>query len=334
MDPCMVSLSHERIPFIIAEIAQGYEGSAKLIELFVKAAASVGADAVKFQVLFADESALPDYQHYALFKRLEFPAEVWERAVAQAHALGMQFYMDALGVRSMAMLEPFGVDGYKIHTGSITNPHILRAVARMRKPVLLSTGGNTLEEIDRALAMLAGCPVTLMVGFQAEPTAVEDNHIARMRTLAERYRLPIGFQDHTAGGDPVAPFLPFLALGAGATLVEKHLTLSRLAEMEDYISAFTAEEFAGWAKQLREAAKALGQSAWELTEKELQYKQKARKALCVTRRIESGEEIREEDITFKRTHQPEALFDLHEVVGRRAARPIGENAVVTREAVV
>lgn len=321
-------------PFIIAEVAQGYEGSEKLIELFVRAAAAAKADAVKFQVLFADESALPDYQHYALFKRLEFPAEVWERAVAQAHALGMQFYMDALGVRSMAMLEPFGVDGYKIHTGSITNPHILRAVARTRKPVLLSTGGNTLEEIDRALAMLGACPVTLMVGFQAEPTAVEDNHIARMRTLAERYRLPTGFQDHTAGGDPIAPVLPFIALGAGATLIEKHLTLSRLAEMEDYVSAFTAEEFAGWAKQIRESAKAIGSSVWELTEKEIQYKRKARKAVCVTRRIEPGEEIREEDITFKRTHQSNTLFDLHEVVGKRAVQPIAENIALLRGAIV
>lgn len=321
-------------PFLIAEIAQGYAGSEKLIELFVTAAAAAKADAVKFQVLFADESALPDYQHYALFKRLEFPPAVWERAGKQAHGLGLQFYMDALGVRSMAMLEPFGVDGYKIHTGSITNPHILRAVAKAKKPVLLSTGGNTLEEIDRALAALAGCPVTLMVGFQAEPTAVEDNHIARMRTLAERYRLPIGFQDHTAGGDPIAPFLPFLALGAGATLIEKHLTLSRLAEMEDYVSAFTAEEFAVWAKQIREAAKAIGRSAWELTEQEIQYKRKARKALCATRRIEQGEEIREEDLTFKRTHQPNTLFDLHEVVGKRAVQPIAENTALEREAIV
>lgn len=317
-------------PFIVAEIAQGYEGAEKLIEIFVKAAAAGGADAVKFQILFADESALPDYTHYALYRRLEFPPEVWERAVRQAHALGMQFYMDALGVRSMAMLESFGVDGYKIHTGSITNPHILRAVSKAKKPVLLSTGGNTPEEIDRALATLSGCPVTLMVGFQAEPTPIEDNHIARIRTLSDRYRLPIGFQDHAAGVDPIAPFLPFLALGAGATLIEKHLTLSRLAEMEDCISAFTVEEFAVWAARMREAARALGKSAWELTDRELQYKLKARKAICATRRISEGEQIREEDITCKRAHTPDALFDISAVVGNRAARSIEENTAITR----
>lgn len=333
MIPTSLRQEHEG-PFLIAEIAQGYEGDAKLVELFVKAAAAAGADAVKFQVLFADESALPDYQHYELYKRLELPPVIWQRAIAKAHDLGIRFFIDALGVRSMAMLEPFGVDGYKIHTGSITNPHILRAVAKAKKPVLLSTGGNTLEEIDRALAALAGCPVTLMVGFQAEPTAVEDNHIARMRTLADRYQLPIGFQDHTAGDDPVASLLPFLALGAGATLIEKHLTLSRLAEMEDCVSAFTAEEFSAWAAQVRVAAKALGQSTWELTDKERQYKLKARKALVLNREMHAGDVFREEDLDFKRTRHPGAMFDITAAAGKQAARALPANTAITESDIV
>lgn len=321
-------------PFIIAEVAQGYEGSEKLIEFFVRAAAAAKADAVKFQVLFADESAMPDYQHYALFKRLEFPPALWEQAIAQAHASGMQFYIDALGVRSMAMLESFGIDGYKVHTGSIANPHILRAVARAKKPVLLSTGGNTLAEIDRALDALAGCPVTLMVGFQAEPTPVADNHLARMRTLADHYRLPIGFQDHTAGDDALASYLPCMAMGAGATLIEKHLTLSRLAQMEDCVSAFTPEEFAPWAQRMRDAAAAMGTGAWDLTERELAYKRKARKALVTVRAIASGATITEDNLTCKRTPQTDALHDFPDAVGKRVMRAVPANTVLTPSDVV
>lgn len=315
-------------PFIIAEIAQGYEGSAKLGERSIIAAAAAGADAVKFQALFADESALPDYKHYPLYKSLELPEKTWKHAVDLAHQKGLLFYADALGERSFHMIDRCGADGYKVHAGSVANIRLLRAVARVGKPVLISTGGNEPQEVERAMNILDACDITLMHGIQAEPTEVADNHLYRIRTLVERYGKPVGLQDHTLGSALIAQYLPFVAIGLGATVIEKHLALSRLAEIEDSISALTPEEFHGWARLLKQAFTALGSPTWMLSEQERVYKLKIRKAICAAREIRPGEVLTEDDLVFKRTHDASALYACEEVVGKRVRQPIDSNALI------
>jgi len=315
-------------PFLIAEIAQGYEGNAKLVELFVRAAANAGADAVKFQVLAADDSALPDYQHYKLFKSLELPAAVWEKALHETHQKGMLFFSDALGLGPVLLLNNIGIDGYKIHATNVNNIRLLKLVAQTKKPVLLSTGGCEKKEVDRAIELLDGCAITLMHGFQAEPTEIADNHLKRIKALQELYNLPIGFQDHTAGDSRLANYLPFVALGAGVTTIEKHLTLSRKAEMEDYVSASTPEEFAVWASMMREAVAALGEERWILTEKERKYRMKVRRAVCTVEDISEGQLMTEEILVLKRTSQQDVLYEFSEVVGRKAKHAINKNVPV------
>jgi len=111
----------KRLPFIIAEVAQGYEGNKRVVDLYVKAAANALADAIKFQIFYADELSLPDYKYYELFKGLELPWQVWAEAVKESHKKGMEFYSDVVGVKSFNMLEKIGADGYKIHTTNINN---------------------------------------------------------------------------------------------------------------------------------------------------------------------------------------------------------------------
>ncbi len=322
------NVPHMSPPFIVAEIAQGYEGSSTLAERSVVAAAAAGADAVKFQALFADESALPDYKYYQLYKGLELSETTWRHVVNLAHQKSLLFYADALGERSFHMLDHCGADGYKVHAGSITNFRLLRAVAQVGKPVLISTGGSEHQEVERAMDILASCDITLMHGIQAEPTEVADNHLHRIRTLVERYGKPVGLQDHTLGSTLMAQYLPFVAIGLGATVIEKHLALSRLAEIEDSISALTPEEFRGWARLLKQAFTALGSPVWMLSEQERAYKSKIRKAICAAREIRPGEVLTEDDLVFKRTHDASALYAREEVVGRRVQQSINSNALI------
>lgn len=316
------------LPYIIAEAAQGYEGDEKVVDLLIKAAAAAGADAIKFQIMVADDSALPDYQHYALFKTLELPWAVWEGAIEETHRQGLAFYMDALGITAIEKLSNQGVDGYKIHATNINNARILKLVAATKKAVLLSTGGCEHDEVDRALKMLEGCEVTIMHGFQAEPTDLYDNHIQRITTLKETYGLPVGFQDHTAGDSEFAFLVPFIAMGAGATLIEKHITLSRAAKMEDYVSALNAEEFARWVMMVRQIAQALGNKEWILTEKEREYRKKVKRAVCSAEDISEGQTLHEGMLVFKRTNQQDVLYELTEVVGKKAKHAINKNMPV------
>ncbi|MDO8463219.1 MAG: N-acetylneuraminate synthase family protein [bacterium] len=318
-------------PFLIAEVAQGYEGSEKLVALFVQAAAAAGADAVKFQIFYADESAFPDYTHYALYKQLELPPAVWERAVADAHARGMAFYADAIGRASFAMLERIGVDGYKVHTSNIANTpllHVVAAQSSRERHMLISTGGCLPDEVDAAVALFAGHPITIMHGFQAEPTDIADNNLRRITTLAERYRASIGFQDHTAGDSDLAPFTAFMAIGLGATVIEKHLTLSRRAGMEDWVSALTPEEFLDFSQKVKTAYAALGSQEWALTDREWAYRKKLQRTVCAYRDIAPGEVMCAEDLILKRTSKINTITAVADVIGKRARRAIASDTII------
>jgi N,N'-diacetyllegionaminate synthase len=317
--------------FIIAEIAQGYEGNKKLVELYIRAASSAGADAIKFHIFHADELALPDYKYYPLFKSLELSLDVWERAVNDSHQRGLEFYSDVLGLDSLRELEEIHVDGYKIHATDINNTGLLNEVAKREKKVFLSTGGCSLREIDRAVGILGNNDLILMHGFQGEPTLPQDNNLNKIKLLKERYGRSVGFQDHTSGWDDLATHIPFIAIGLGATVIEKHLTLSRVAEMEDYMSAMTAEEFVGWVKVIKKAPLCIGKGKWEVTKKEKGYRSKIKRAVCSAREIKRGETISEGELILKRTDGREVFFEPDKVIGRRAKKVIRKNTAIRED---
>lgn len=316
-------------PFIIAEIAQGYEGSRKLVELYVEAASNAGADAIKFQIFFADELALKDYKYYELFKDLELPFEVWEQAIKKSHEKGMEFYSDIFGIDSFNALNKIGIDGCKIHSTDINNTSLLKHIAASKKKVYLSTGACDPEEIATALEILDGCDVTLLHGFQAEPTETQDNNLSRIQSIKKRFNKSIGFQDHTAGDSEMAFYLSFVAMGAGVDVLEKHLTLSRTARIEDYISALNPEEFSKWVLLIKEAYACLGEEKWEVTDKEKIYRAKVRRAVCAAKDIRAGETIDEGKVNLKRTDNQDAIFNIEEVLNKIAKNNINNNSVIT-----
>ncbi|MBW2559309.1 MAG: N-acetylneuraminate synthase family protein [Deltaproteobacteria bacterium] len=286
---------------------------------------------MKFQVFFAEELATPDYVHWDLFRNLELPQHVWERAVSDAHASGLRFYSDVFGTRSLEMLEACGADGYKIHATDVDNTSLLEHVSIKRKPVLLSTGGRLPEEIDHALKVLEGCDITLMYGFQAEPTPLGENHLSRIPLLRERFGLPVGFQDHTEGASVFAWYVPYLALGLGASVIEKHLTLSHVAELEDHVSALTGDEFACWVAEMKKCTDALGDANWALTSSEQDYRDKVIRAVCSVRQIPVGSRISTDDLTLLRTSDPQAIVETSQVVGRLARIAISPHTAVREE---
>jgi len=321
-------MSIEKIPFIIAEIAQGYEGKENLVGDFLKAAHRSGAEAIKFQIFHADELALPDYKYYQLFKSLELPLKVWEKALKEAHDKGLEFYSDVFGIESFKELQEIGIDGFKIHTTDINNINLLKEISSSRKKVFLSTGGCSQDEVSQALRILEKSEVVLMYGFQAEPTDIGDNNLNRITTINSIFKKPVGFQDHTLGNSQLALYLPFIALGAGAVVFEKHLTLSRKLKLEDYISALEPDEFKAWAENLRRAYFACGSKDWKLSSKEIEYRNKVKRAVCSLDEIKPGDQIKETDLVLKRSDSLEAIFEISKVYGKKAAKAIAKNSII------
>jgi sialic acid synthase SpsE len=317
---------------IIAEIAQGFEGRPEQARLLTAAAASAGADAVKFQLVFADELATPDYVHFALFKTLEMGDDTWQRVAVEARARGIALQFDVFGARSLALAVALGADAVKLHPTDLANTALLEAIAASTaRRVILGIGGAWAGEIEAALRVLAKKPVVLLAGFQAYPTPTDTNQIARIPQLLEQARrvhadVAAGFADHAEPETPLRYALAAAAVGAGATVIEKHLTLGRGMKLEDYESALNPDEFREFAGVVRACAEALGTVAaaddFGMSEAERRYRAAIRRHVVAARALAAGTSLQPADLLLRRTSAVEPLTDLAAVYGRTLAHDI------------
>lgn len=311
---------------IIAEIAQGFEGKPAQASALLSAAANAGADACKFQLVYADELATADYKHFSLFQKLEMPDVVWQDLAAGARKLGIELHLDVFGERSLALAQAVGAKAVKVHSTDMSNPGLLAAIAASAiEEILLSTGGCTADEIERALGTLIGKRVVLLLGFQGYPTPVEANQILRLRQFAARFGgrpdTQLGFADHAEPESPLSFALAAAALGAGATVIEKHITLAKVLKLEDHESALNPDEFSTFAQTMRDCAAALdsvgGSAEFDMHTAELGYRNMVRKHVVTVRDLTAGTILEASDIALKRTASTTFLQSASDVIGRR-----------------
>ena len=320
---------------IVAEAAQGYEGKAELAALLVKAAAAAKADALKFQLVYADELATPDYQHYALFRSLEMPDAVWSDLKRLADENKIALYLDIFGSRSLALAQTLQCPAIKIHSTDMANLGLLEEVAASKIPlVLLSCAGCSEAEIGEALNLVSKKEVALLHGFQGYPTPLEANNISRLAVLrkvldASGAKGVLGFADHAPADDPTRFVLPVAAIGAGALLIEKHLTLSKIMKFEDFEAALDPDELAAFVALMHACFSAVGKrEAVHASEDE--YRRKTRKHVVALRDIEAGSTIEPRMVGLLRTSSADAIYDARAVYGTRTKRRIATGAAVSK----
>ena len=324
---------------IIAELAQGFEGNPEQAHLLLKAAAVAGADAVKFQLVYADELATPDYKYYTLFKSLEMADEVWESLAAKSKDLGIQLYLDIYGTRSLNLAEKIKVTTIKLHATDIANIGLLHNVAYSSlQRVVLGAGGAYASEIQRALQILEAKQVVVLLGFQGYPTLNEDNQIDRIRFLTESLcdthpNVSVGFADHAFPESLLKHALAVLAIGSGAKVIEKHLTLGRVMKLEDHESALNPDEFYEFSKVVRDCEKAIGKSQniedYSMSEAEQGYRKMIRRHVVTTRDLTKGMKITPADVILKRTSSEHVLTDISQVYQRTLKYDILKNNPVS-----
>jgi N,N'-diacetyllegionaminate synthase len=322
-----------RAPFVIAEAAQGYEGRPELARLLVRAAAAAKADAIKFQVVFADDLAVPGYQYYGLFQALEMPEAAWRAIRDEAAAKGLGFYVDVLGPRALALARRLGVDGAKLHSTCFFEDDLTAAVFAEFPRILLSLGGIEVGEVTRLLDRHAAARAKTVVlhGFQAEPTPTEANALARIPLLAQALGVEVGFMDHADGAGPDATHVSAMALALGCRTFEKHIGLDRALELEDFVSALPPAAFAEYVETLRRLATALGEASLELTATERGYRGRALKRVVAARDLAPGRVIERADVTLLRPATPGGLERVDEAIGRTLQKPVERGAAITAE---
>tara|TARA_B100000963_G_scaffold274789_1_gene243010 strand:- start:6261 stop:7247 length:987 start_codon:yes stop_codon:yes gene_type:complete len=315
---------------IIAEIAQGYEGDKKLAYSLVEGAIKANADSIKLQLVYADELCIPSYEYYNLFKSLEMDDLIWENIVQMVHKSGKNIYFDIYGDRSFEFALHLKADGVKISSTDFYNLSLIEKSFKNFENVFISTSGVRVEDLDLLLNKF-NLPknLTLLHGFQSEPTQIKDNNLNRIKTLKSRYpELNIGFMDHSIGNNDNAFYLPLVALGLGVSCIEKHITLDYDLKLEDYISALSIERFQAFTNIIKSMEESFGISNLDVTNKEKEYFEKSGKVVVAKKDIDKGKLIHEEDLCLKRvTTKPKGTHfrKFSDLIGKKTKKIIYVN---------
>jgi len=308
---------------IVAELAQGFEGKLDQATLLMRAASKAGADAVKFQMVFADELATSDYQHYQLFKSLEMPDREWKSLADLAKILKIELQLDIFGSQSLELAQNIGVEAIKLHGTDIANIGLLKQVSDCNiKTVYLGAGGANFDELKLCLDVLSRKQVVILIGFQGYPTQTEDNQISRVNLLLTKLRgehsnLLIGFADHADPESVMNYAIGATAIGAGATVIEKHLTLGRALMLEDHEAALNPDEFLTFSTIMRNCYAALGSTStnddFNMSIAEATYRKNIRRHVVAKKNLEEGRLINEDDVVLKRTSSNSVITNIGDV---------------------
>jgi len=327
---------------IIAEAGVNHNGDLALACRLVDSAAEAGADMVKFQTFSADRlvtarAVKADYQaqstdagesHYAMLQRLELTRDMHVALIAHCESCGIRFFSSAFDEQGSDMLEELGLDRFKIPSGEITNLRLLRRVGGYGKPVILSTGMATLDEIDAALDALvrSGAPrkcITVLHCNTEYPTPMADVNLRAMMSIRDAFGVAVGYSDHTPGIE-----VAIAAVALGATVIEKHFTLDRSLPGPDHKASLEPAELKAMVTSIRNIEQALGDGVKRPSPSEARNIPIVRKSLVAKCAIRAGEIFGESNLAAKRpgTGLSPMLWD--EVIGRKAPRDFAPDELI------
>ena len=320
---------------VIAEVGMTHDGSLGHAIRMAETAAECGVDAVKFQLHDAQAETTrgapspPYFKHetrWEYFERTAFTDDEWARLKQACEDAGVEFLCSVFSVEAVERLEGIGVGRYKIGSGEVTNLELVRRVAETRKPVLLTSGMSSWAELDAAVSA-AGDDVTVLQCTSQYPTPPERVGLNVFAELRERYARPVGFSDHTLGN-----VAAFAAVTLGATVVEKHFTLSRDMYGPDARFATEPAEFEELVDGIRELETML---ANPIDKDDLaplaEMKEVFEKSVVSTREIPAGAAISRDMVAAKKPGTGIPARMLPEVLGRTARVDIAADTVLTED---
>lgn len=326
--------------YIIAEAGVNHNGSYELACRLIDAAKAAGANCVKFQTFRAEEITSIHAEKAAyqranmggsstqldMLKKLELTRDDFKGLKARCAQAGIDFLSTPFDLESIAFLDTLGVPFWKIPSGEVTNLPYLLAIAKTKKPVVMSTGMCELDEIRAAVKSLTdnGTPdITLLQCNTEYPTPYEDVNLRAMQTLRDEFGLKAGYSDHTMGIE-----VPVAAASLGAVIIEKHFTLDRSMEGPDHKASLEPEELAAMVRSIRNVERALGDGIKTVSVSERKNLGVVRKSIVARRAISKGEQLTEENITTKRPGTGISPMRWFDVIGIPASRSYEKDELI------
>jgi N,N'-diacetyllegionaminate synthase len=328
---------------IIAEAGVNHNGDIQLAKKLIDAAAEAGVDYVKFQTfksekLVSRNAEKASYQkentgdasesQLKMLQKLELSEADHLELIAYCKSKSIKFLSTAFDLESIDFLNELNIDLFKVPSGEITNYPYLEKIGNLGKPIIISTGMATMEDIENAINVLTKNgtsinDITVLHCNTEYPTPMHDVNLKAMQTITERFNVPIGYSDHTLGIE-----IPTAAVALGATVIEKHFTLDKTLKGPDHKASLEPDELKNMVTAIRHIEKALGHGKKEPTQSELKNKDIARKSIVASRIIAKGDILTEDNITTKRPGNGISAMEWPNIIGTTAKKDYLEDDLI------
>ena len=326
---------------IIAEVAQNHDGSLGMAHAHIDAAATAGADAIKFQTHIAEEessSAEPwrtkfsyqDDTRMDYWRRMEFTPPQWQALKRHADELGLHFLSSPFSIKAVELLENLGISSWKIASGEITNTPLLDCVLATKKPIILSTGLSVTEEISEAVNYVqkAGNPLALLQCTSQYPCSPERLGINVINQFRSDYNCAVGLSDHSG-----TIYSGLAAATQNIQVLEVHMTLSREMFGPDVVASITTQEL----KSLIEGIRYIETATNHPVDKSSPDSEAAplrkifMKSVYTTTAIKAGETITSDKITTKKPGTGIPANRINQLLGKKTKTNIEINSMIQLE---
>lgn len=319
--------------YIIAEMSANHAGSLERAKEIIRAAKEAGADCIKLQTYTPDTITIDcdnEYFHidngtwegenlYHLYEKAYTPWEWQKELKEEADKVGIDFFSTPFDKTAVDFLEELGVEFYKIASFELIDIPLIKYVASKGKPIIMSTGMATLEEIDEAVQVIrsqGNHQIALLRCASAYPAITDEMNLRTMQDMGDTFGVPVGLSDHSMGSIGAVT-----AVALGAKIIEKHFCLSREIENPDSSFSMNPEEFKQMVQDIRQAERAIGVVKYGPSEQENLNLQFRRSIFCV-KDIKKGDLITEDNIRVIRPGQGALPKYYSELLGQKSLMEI------------
>lgn len=318
--------------YIIAELSANHGGKIEIAKETIKAAKEIGANAIKLQTYTADTLTLnsdnedftikggtlwDDKKLYDLYQEAYLPWKWHKELFDYARSIDIDIFSSPFDKSAVDFLEQFNPSAYKIASFEITDYELIRYTASKGKPIIISTGIATIDEIQDAVDIcrsVGNHDIILLKCTSAYPAALEDANLLTIPNLAQTFGVIAGFSDHTLGTTA-----PVVATTLGAKVIEKHFILDKSIGGADAEFSLDKKEFEEMIQAVRDSEKLIGKVDYSMTKKKKESRQFAR-SLYVAKDIKKGEIFTEENIKSVRPGYGLHPKHLKNILGREAKK--------------
>lgn len=324
---------------VIAEAGVNHNGDLDNAIKLIDVAAKAGADFIKFQTfkakklvtkqaqkaIYQQENTIGSTSQFEMLRQLEIPSDWYPRLLQRCKEKEIGFLSTGFDLESIDFLDQLGQKCFKVPSGEITHKSLLRRIAQKKKPVIISTGMASMQEIHAAVKVfleegLTKSDITILHCTTAYPTPFNEVNLKAMKTIENELETAIGYSDHTLG---IA--VAIAAVGLGAKLIEKHFTLDKNLPGPDHKASLEPNELIHMVKAIREVTQSIEGTAKKTpTPTELDNRKVVRKSLCYSGRFEKGKLLKEKDFIALRPEGEISPMQIDDFVGKSLKESVAQ----------